>query len=100
MVLYIGNERYQRAPAHNVIICSRAYATLIRSRIDAFAAIGRADWRKCQYCGHYDAPEHLYIGKNVFHSACHNKEKTIKRRARRIGGPLTWAHAVVQVMRI
>lgn len=46
----------------SLVICeNQAYHLLLERRTRALAACGNANWRKCEYCLRYDAPERLTI---------------------------------------
>ena len=59
----------------NLVVCpSRSYHMLLHQRINAKNACGNPNWRKCNYCKKYDAPEKLKIKKQtVYHSNCVNR---------------------------
>src|SRR3990167_1550302 len=56
----------------NLVICpSRAYHLLLHERMRALAACGHADWRSCDQCKQFDAPENLTIlTRRVYHKDC------------------------------
>lgn len=60
----------------NLVVCpSKAYHNLIHRRMDAFAACGHYDWRKCRFCKQWDDPTNLRISPNhnstiATHPAC------------------------------
>jgi hypothetical protein len=60
-----------------LVICQdRAYHSLLHRRTRALKACGHANWRKCWFCGQWDAPENLYIRPNRsegFHRKCHKE---------------------------
>lgn len=72
----------------NLVLCEdRAYHMLLHMRQGAFDACGNADWRKCGYCGAYDAPDRL-----VHHShgrpteqMCHRACRVAYSRRKRSG---------------
>jgi hypothetical protein len=61
----------------NLMFCpNNAYHKLIHQRLKALESCGYADWMKCKFCGQYDDPKNLYIGrnnKNVVHRECRRK---------------------------
>ncbi len=62
----------------NLVICQdRSYHRLLHQRLNAYRACGHPDWRKCQFCKEYDAPENLWIGTKPSNRAapapCHRK---------------------------
>lgn len=56
----------------NLLICSDSYHQLIHTRMDALDACGHADWRRCRYCGQYDAPQNLSLSTRgmAYHKPC------------------------------
>lgn len=59
----------------NLVVCDRTTHRLLERRAKALAACGNADWRLCQYCKTWDAPENLYFRsgdqKGARHRHCH-----------------------------
>lgn len=46
----------------NLVICQdEAYHQLLHMRQRALEACGHATWRRCVYCGQYDAPEQMQV---------------------------------------
>jgi len=67
----------------NLIICeNQAYHHLLHQRKRAYDACGNANWRKCRYCGEYDAPVNLYIPINHTNLSCHKECKNRYERER------------------
>ena len=60
----------------NLVVCPNlAYHRLLHIRTNAINACGNASWRKCKFCGKYDAPASMYCypGGNTFqHRKCFN----------------------------
>lgn len=57
----------------NLMVCSQTQHKIIHRRLRAKAACGNSNWRKCGYCGEYDAPENLGVKKNsIYHKKCVN----------------------------
>lgn len=56
----------------NLLICTDSYHQLIHTRMDALAACGHADWRRCRYCSQYDAPQNLSFSTRgmTYHKPC------------------------------
>jgi len=72
-VHHVNGDGHDNRPENLVVCPDNAYHRTLHRRMEALAASGHADWRKCGLCKHYDAPENLYIdpsGKNVKHRAC------------------------------
>ena len=72
-VHHIDGNPHNNANSNLVICQSQAYHMLIHQRQAALEAIGNADWRACNICKKYNAPENLYISMNfstVYHRAC------------------------------
>jgi hypothetical protein len=61
----------------NLIVCpDNTYHKLVHQRLRALKSCGYAYWRKCKFCGQYDDPKNLYIGRNnenVIHRECRRK---------------------------
>jgi hypothetical protein len=64
VVHHADGNRANNDPSNLVICPSQAYHRLLHRRINALAASGHADWRKCWICKQYDAPSNLYISPN------------------------------------
>lgn len=68
----------------NLVICpDDAYHRLIHTRQDALEATGNCEWRRCVFCGKWDAPENLRFNRpykghsspRALHSSCYNTYK-------------------------
>lgn len=73
----------------SLVICEdRAYHGLLERRQRAYDTCGHADWRKCEYCLRYDAPESLRIvddqsrGGRIRNRAYHRSCASARMRAR------------------
>ena len=72
-VHHVDGNPHNNANSNLVVCPSQAYHKLIHQRQAALDATGHADWRTCNRCHKYDAPENLYISKNfwtVYHRSC------------------------------
>lgn len=79
IVHHADGDKLNNDPSNLVICPNVAYHRLIHRRIDALAACGHADWRKCWVCKTYDAPSNLYIspnGMNIHHRHCLRRKST------------------------
>lgn len=86
VVHHVDGNRANNRPTNLVICPDNAYHRLLHVRIDALAASGHADWRKCSYCGTYDDPLNMRgekCGRFVHRScsasaraAAYNKRRT------------------------
>ncbi len=77
----------------SLVICeNQGYHMLLERRTRALDACGNANWRKCEYCKLYDAPESLTIddrgvrGGRVRTRAYHRSCAAARMRARRQRG--------------
>jgi len=76
-----GNKADNR-PANLVICPGEAYHQLLHRRQRARDACGHPDWRRCVFCGQWDAPINLSTtGRKVRHRTCEN----LNRKQRRMG---------------
>lgn len=63
----------------NLVICEdQRYHCLLHQRTDALKACGCASWRRCKFCGKYDAPNNLRICSysyrdTVTHAECERR---------------------------
>jgi len=60
----------------NLVVCqSSAYHLLLHRRARALEASGNPDYRKCSYCGQWDAPQAMRIRPigGSYHDACHTE---------------------------
>lgn len=73
-VHHVNGDRADNRTGNLVICPSASYHMLIHQRSRAFDACGNANWRLCNYCFKYDAPENLYIrGRHSRHRECFNR---------------------------
>lgn len=74
VVHHADGDKTNNDPGNLVICQDRAYHNLLEKRIRAYRAVGKADWRMCQYCRRWDAPENLYLspmsGGQARHRSC------------------------------
>lgn len=85
-VHHADGDPSNNAPSNLVICPNQAYHSLLHQRMRAQQACGNPDWRKCKYCGQYDAPDRLKFYKSdVMHRECNNarmrKLKASKRQS-------------------
>lgn len=72
-VHHVDGNHHNNAHGNLVVCPSAAYHKLLHQRQAALDATGNADWRSCNRCHQYDAPEKLYISANhstVYHRKC------------------------------
>lgn len=83
-VHHVNENRIDKRGANLVICPSTAYHRLLHQRMAARDACGNADWRKCQHCQQYDAPERLNMKRVPFHTECAKsaaRARYLKRKA-------------------
>jgi len=80
-VVHHTDEQRGRVNPRGLVICpDDSYHRLLHQRSRALEACGHADWRKCNLCKTYDAPEKLYIlGTQARHTACIKLYSRVKR---------------------
>lgn len=72
-VHHANGNRLDNRPTNLVICPSRAYHKLLHTRMDALAACGNPNFRKCPFCKEYDATENLRHNKSsryYYHASC------------------------------
>ena len=84
-IVHHANGDYFNDAQSNLVICpDRVYHNLLHARMDALASCGNANWRRCNICKKYDAPENLYLrdkyGMSGWHRACHAKRELARWR--------------------
>lgn len=75
-VHHVNEVRSDNRPDNLVVCPNEAYHRLLHRRMDAFEACGHYDWRRCNICKEYDAPDRLFInakGTEAYHRACSNE---------------------------
>lgn len=79
------NEVKKDNRGNNLVICpNRKYHMLLHVRMDALAASGNADWRKCPYCKRYDDITNMSLHKSktgdgfYYHLGCANQYRKDK----------------------
>lgn len=65
---YVFHLTGDKADNVNIAVGSRSYVRVLHHRRVALEVCGHAWWRKCSYCGEYDAPNK--ITKNYMHPSC------------------------------
>jgi hypothetical protein len=89
-VHHIDNDPRNTSPSNLVICQDKAYHKLLHIRSLALKESGHADWRKCQYCKRWDAPELLSIvvgrpdprGRKTARTYIYHKECARKYRSK------------------
>ena len=96
-VHHVDGNRSNNAPSNLVICPSRAYHRLLHARERALLACGNANWRKCQLCKQYDAPDNLSSTARkprgrlrtessfVYHKACMREKMRAYRELKKCG---------------
>jgi hypothetical protein len=69
----------------NLVICGQAYHTLLHQRMNAKAATGDPNARKCTHCKRYDDPTNLTVDRQsiCYHLECHSKYGRTRYRKRK-----------------
>lgn len=84
----LGKNLHSKAVVHHhskeqFVICEdQKYHMLLHLRARAMEVCGHVDWRKCNFCKKYDAPENLFISLNhgsVRHRSCYNEYQKNKK---------------------
>ena len=92
-VHHANEDRSDNRPENLVVCQDHAYHHLLHRRRRALEACGHANWRPCNVCGDYDAPENMRNTSTReaqwYHPACmreHTKkyrpDKNVARRAK------------------
>jgi hypothetical protein len=75
-VHHVDGDRSGDRPGNLVACESRGYHTLLHQRSRALRACGHANWRSCNACKTYDAPENLvFYARATFHPRCNARRK-------------------------
>lgn len=88
-IVHHANEDKSDNRPDNLVICpNRAYHNLIHARMDAFAATGDADSRKCQYCQEWGKVNSLWTlitkqGRRSWHKKCRSDYELARYYARK-----------------
>lgn len=70
VVHHINEDKLDNRPG-NLLICSRGYHSFLHMRMNAMAACGNPNWKKCKFCKTYDDPTKMRRSQN------YSKDKTI-----------------------
>ncbi len=86
IVHHIDENRLNNEPSNLVICPGNGYHGLLHQRMDARAACGNPNWRKCPYCHQHDDPANMRLEKSgrCVHRKCSAKARNTayaKRRA-------------------
>ena len=86
----------------NLVVCPNdAYHKLLHQRTNALDKCGDAHYRKCQFCGQYDAPESLVASRKIiYHRACAAKYKREKLAGMIAVDPIGYKMRVMRNRRI
>ena len=84
-IVHHANEIRSDNRNDNLVICpDNAYHKLLHRRMRAIAASGHADWRKCGYCGKYDAEKNMRVYQfNAAHAQCQRDYAASQRKKRK-----------------
>lgn len=84
VVHHVDENRQNNAPSNLVICPDDKYHKLLHVRMDARAACGNANWRKCPYCRQYDDPARMRGEKSgrFVHRECSARAKRQARHRR------------------
>jgi HNH endonuclease len=85
VVHHVDENRLNNDPANLVVCPSNKYHQLIHQRMNAYAATGNPNWRKCPYCGKYDDPANMRSEKSgrCVHRECSAAARRIATAKRR-----------------
>lgn len=71
IVHHVNEDRLDNRPS-NLVICTAGYHRVLHQRMNALAASGNPDYRKCNVCKAYDDPARMTNrGTSYRHRACH-----------------------------
>lgn len=78
-VHHVDYDSSNSVPGNLVICPNQDYHYLLHVRTDALNACGNANWRKCQFCKTWDAPEKMVQKNRVnYHALCRNQARRTK----------------------
>jgi hypothetical protein len=81
---HVNGDKQDNRPQNLVACENNAYHMLLHLRERARHECGHPNWRKCAYCGRYDAPSLLYISEKpsrpVYHRSCNAQRERDRRR--------------------
>ena len=86
IVHHMDEDSRNNEPTNLVICPDQAYHMLLHRRARALDECGHADWRKCNFCGRYDAPEAMSFiaaSSSAFHRSCRATYERERQRRRR-----------------
>jgi hypothetical protein len=70
-VHHVNEDRQDNRPGNLVACDSVGYHSLLHARTDALNACGNPNYRRCSFCGTWDAPGHLHRAKSHwYHLKC------------------------------
>lgn len=79
-VHHIDGDRLNNDPSNLVICPNDAYHALLHRRQEAMEATGNPNYRKCQFCKTWDAPENMHlVSLGGYHVKCRNDYKNARR---------------------
>lgn len=94
VVHHVNMVRTDNRP-ENLVVCSRSLHRIIHQRMDAMAACGNPNWRKCQYCQTYDDLANISVyGTHAYHKDCRNKNWRSRKEAIKAGKEVPGAQLV------
>jgi HNH endonuclease len=84
---HVNGDPADNRPENLVICPDQGYHQTLHRRKRALEACGHASWRKCVYCGAYDAPESMVVEPRQFrayHQECNRLAGVRQRRRKRL----------------